>query len=86
MKSHINDTRPEIEEVLLRGYRAMSPQKKLHCVNELTKTVQQMALARIKKHYSNISEKEQRLRLASLWLDRQTMLQVFGWDPVKKGY
>ena len=64
----------------------MPPYKKLHCVNELTKAVQQMALARIKKQYGTISEKEQRLRLASLWIDKKTMIKVFGWNPDKEGY
>jgi hypothetical protein len=64
----------------------MSPQKKLKRVSELTKAVQQLALARISQQYGKLSEREQRLRLASLWLDRETMIQVFNWDPSVKGY
>jgi hypothetical protein len=86
MKPSPHDTRPEIEEIMLRGYRAMSPKEKLHCVDELTKGVQQMALARIRKQHGALSEKEQQLRFASLWLDRQTMINVFGWDQEEKGY
>ena len=26
------------------------------------------------------------LRLAALWLDRETMIKVYDWDPDKKGY
>lgn len=82
----IQDTPPHIQEMIIEGYRRMSPQEKLKRVSELTKAVQQLALARIKKQYGPISEREQQLRLASLWLDRETMIRVFQWDPHEKGY
>jgi hypothetical protein len=86
MDSFTDTTDPKIEDLLIEGYRAMSPWQKLRCVDELTISVQLMALARIKSRYGNIPEREQRLRLASLWLDRQTMMHVFGWDPETHGY
>lgn len=67
----------------------MSAQQKLERVAELTKAVQQLALARIRKQYgelSELSDPEQQLRLAALWLDRDTMIRVFQWDPRRKGY
>ncbi|MCZ6676069.1 MAG: hypothetical protein O7E52_02340 [Candidatus Poribacteria bacterium] len=86
MKTQINDTPPEIQRILIEGYRRMTPQQKMRQVNELTKSVQQLALARIRKQHGEISEREQRLRLASLWLERETMIRVFDWDPQKEGY
>ena len=80
------DTHPSIYKIMIDGYRAMSPQQKLRCVDEMTKAVQELALARIRKQYGDISEREQRLRLASLWLKRETMVKVFNWDPWKEGY
>jgi len=82
----MSDTPPKIQELLIAGYRSMTAQEKLRQVSELTKTVQQLALARIRKQYGDISEHEQRLRLAALWLDRDTMIRVFNWDPKKEGY
>jgi hypothetical protein len=82
----LSDTPPHIWEILIEGYRRMPPQQKLKRVSELTKAVQQLALARICRQYGGISEEEQRLRLASLWLDRETMIKVFNWDPVVEGY
>lgn len=64
----------------------MTPSQKIQCVCELNQAVQQLALARILKQYGPLSEYEQRLRLAALWLDRETMVRVFDWDPVEKGY
>ncbi|MGE5342030.1 MAG: hypothetical protein ACM3SY_11195 [Candidatus Omnitrophota bacterium] len=86
MNSQISDTSPEIERLIIEGYRRMSPQQKLKRVNELTKAVQQLALARIREQYGEMPEREQQLRLASLWLDRETMIKVFNWDPLVKGY
>lgn len=86
MNPVIPDTSPAIRKMLIMGYRKMSPQQKLKRVSELTKAIQQLALARIRKQYGNISEQKQQLRLAALWLDRETMIRVFHWDPKSEGY
>jgi hypothetical protein len=86
MNPTITDTPPHIHEMIIEGYRKMTPQQKLQQVCELNKAVQQLALARIRKQYGDIPEREQQLRLASLWLDRATMMRVFQWDPEKEGY
>jgi hypothetical protein len=86
MTIQVRDTSPSIQKILIAGYRRMSPQQKLNRVSELTKAVQQLALARIRKQYGTCSEREQHLRLAALWLDRDTMIRVFHWDPQVKGY
>ncbi len=80
------DTSPEIEKILIEGYRKMTPAEKFQRINELTIAVQQMALARITQQYPNISDREKQLRLASLWIDRETMIKVFNWDPEEEGY
>lgn len=82
----LTDTHPTIQKILIEGYRKMTPQEKLKRVSELTISIQQLALARIRKQYGDISEREQQLRLASLWLDREVMRKVFDWDPEEKGY
>ena len=86
MPAQAQDTPPHIQKRLIAGYRQMSPQQKLKRVSELTKAVQQLALARIRKQYGTCSEREQHLRLAALWLVRDTMIRVFHWDPQIKGY
>ena len=81
-----DDTSPEAEEVLIEGYRRMSPASKLQKVGELTRAVQQMALARIRAEHPAADARELRLRLASLWIDADTMRAAFGWDPDREGY
>ena len=87
MRPQSSDTPLDIEEMLLERYRRMTPQEKLQQVVDLNRAAQQMAAARIRAQYgSDISEHELELRLAALWLDRETMVKVFGWDPEKEGY
>ena len=39
------------------------------------------AAARIQAAHPAASEAEQQLRLAVLFVDRETMIRLFGWDP-----
>ncbi|HEY2292923.1 MAG TPA: hypothetical protein VGM86_19645 [Thermoanaerobaculia bacterium] len=87
MKTLSLDTPPEIEEIVLERYRQMPPFEKLMQVFELNQMAQQMAALRIQAQYGpDLSEREIRLRLAALWLDRDLMIEAFGWDPEAKGY
>ena len=85
-RTRLSDTSPAMHKLIVEGYRKMPPHEKLMRVDEMTKAVQQLALARIRRQYKGISEREERLRLASLWLDRETMIRVFDWDPKREGY
>ena len=81
------DTPPEIEERMLEGYRRMTRTEKFRRIVELNRAVEEMAAARIRSRYGpDLPERELRLRLAALRLDRQTMIEVFDWDPEEKGY
>ena len=82
---NINEN-PRISQILIEGYRQLPVYQKLKQVNDLTIAVQKLAAARINRQYGKISEREMRLRLASLWLSRDIMIKVFNWDPQEKGY
>ena len=87
MPSRLSDTPPEIEEILIEGYRRMTPAERLLRAFDMSKAVQQLALARIRAQYGpNLTEREERLRLGALWIDRETMVKAFGWDPEVEGY
>lgn len=87
MKTLSPDTPPEVEEILIERYRRMTPFERLMQVWELNRLAQQMAAMRIQAQYGpDLSERELRLRLAALWLDRETMIEAFGWDPEIEGY
>ena len=77
----LDDTHPTIQRMLLDGYRRMTPAEKLRRVEELNELALQLAAARVKRERPGIDDRELRLRLASLWLDRDSMIRAFGWDP-----
>lgn len=81
------DTPAAIEEMMIEGYRRMTPEQKLRRVVELNRAAETMAAARLQAQYGpEIGERELRLRLAALRLDRRTMIEVFDWDPEERGY
>ena len=82
----MEDTPTYIQNIIIEGYRKMPLWEKMRQVSELNKAVQQLSLARIRKQYGKTSKREEKLRLASLWLDRDIMIRVFNWDPLEKGY
>jgi hypothetical protein len=86
MVNRITDTSETAEKILIEGYRNMPANKKLAQVAALTQMVQKMALSRIRLQYGDVSERELRLRLAALWLPRETMIELFNWDPEIEGY
>ena len=81
-----NDTHPEIERLLIEGYRKMSPARKLERVGALTQAVQELALLDIRRRHPNAGAREQALRLASRWIEPALMIRAFDWDVTKEGY
>ena len=81
----MNDTDQRSMQILIEGYRTMSPDRKLRQVVELTQAAQKMALARIRTQYGPLDDREETIRLAALWLPRETLIKYLGWDPAEKG-
>jgi hypothetical protein len=81
-----SDTGPAVEAFLIEGYRRMAPAQKLERVRTLTRAVQSLAIADIRRRHPEASEREQSLRLASRWIEPELMLRAFGWDVRKNGY
>ncbi len=87
MKPQSADTPLDVEERLLERYRQMTEQERLAIALDLSEAVRQLALAGIRDRYGpNLSPREERLRLAALTIDRETMIRAFGWDPEIEGY
>jgi hypothetical protein len=81
-----NDTDPRVEALLIEGYRGMSPAQKLERFRALTRAVQELALADIRRRHPDADEREQALRLASRWIEPELMGRAFAWDVRKMGY
>jgi hypothetical protein len=80
------DTHPEIEALLIEGFRVMTPSEKMRIVSQLTLAVQQLALADVRRRRPNADARELELRVASRWIEPELMLAAFGWDVEKMGY
>jgi len=86
MRAGKSDTPRELESLIVQGYRRMTPKEKLERVGQLNRSIRTLALAGIRqRHGADLSERELRLRLAALSIDRETMIQAFGWDPDEHG-
>jgi hypothetical protein len=82
MTARASDTPPAVERLLLDGYRRMAPREKLERVVALNRALEQLARARLRAQYGeDLSERELRLRLGALRLERRLMVDAFGWDP-----
>jgi hypothetical protein len=83
----LSDTDPDTERILVEVARRLTPGERMMRVFDLNRAAELMALAGIRqRHGDGLSEREEQLRLAALRLDRQTMVDVFGWDPEVEGY
>ena len=66
---------------MVAALRQMTPAQKLARLEALNRSVEELARTGIRMRYPNACEEEIRYRLASMWLDRETMQKVFDWDP-----
>ena len=73
------DTCPKAAAVLIDGLRRMGGAGRLARVFELRDATLGLAAARLREQYGNLPPRELKIRLAALWLDRETMRRAFGW-------
>jgi hypothetical protein len=81
-----SDTSIEAEQAYLNLLREIPLWRKAAMMDSLTKACQELAVAGIRMRYPNASNMEILMRLAALWLDREMMVRIFGWDPILEGY
>ena len=80
------DTHPRAEAVMIEILRRMTPAQRLQRSFALRDAAQGLARSRILVEHPGASPHEVQMRLASLWLDAETMRRVWGWDPDVEGY
>jgi len=64
----------------------MSSVEKARRLSEACRAVDQLARARIRHQYGDISDAEMKLRLGATRIPHDLMVRVFGWDPEVHGY
>jgi hypothetical protein len=80
-----DDTDPRIRAMLIEGYRRMHGWQRLERMGALNRMAKELALADIRHRHPDDTPRQRRMRLASRWLDADTMRRVFSWDPDLEG-
>ena len=75
------DTDPKALDVFLRLHREMTPGERAARIFEMAAFQENLQRASVRSMYPGAGEREVFLRVAARRLDRQTMIQVYGWDP-----
>jgi hypothetical protein len=76
------DTDPEALEVFIDLHRKMTPGERAARIFELTEFQEGLQRSSVRSMYPEAGEREVFLRVAARRLDRETMIQVYGWDPL----
>ena len=81
----LTDTDPVQQAKFDAKIRAMTPEQKLETIRRLNLLVVGMANLRMDRDYPNDTARERKLRLGALWIDKETMIRIWGWDPDERG-
>ncbi|MGQ0721072.1 MAG: hypothetical protein ACT4PE_05790 [Candidatus Eiseniibacteriota bacterium] len=79
----MNDTSPEATRLQIELWRRMTPLQKARLVGGLSRTVQELALAGIRRRHPAASERECALRLAHLKLGPVLYRCAYPRDPLR---
>ena len=85
-RSGLSDTTPEAERVLIELARNLADGKKIDQVFNCIESVRGFGMMGLRSRYPSASEEELKKRMAALVFDRQTVIEVYGWDPAIEGY
>ncbi len=80
------DTSPEVERMQIEAWRKMTPAEKFARMAAMTRRLQELQLAEIRRRHPEAGEWELKMRLASRRLEPELMRRAFGWDPDVEGY
>jgi hypothetical protein len=85
-RTGLSVTTPEAERVLIELARTMPDAKKIDQVFDLIETVRRFGMIGLRSRHPEASEEELKKRMAALVFDRETVVEVYGWDPKIEGY
>ena len=77
-----SDTDPRALQVFLYVQREMPVSRKIETVLQMSELIRCLAEANVRRLHPFAGEREVFLRTAARWLDRETMIRVYGWDPL----
>jgi hypothetical protein len=85
-RTGLSDTTPEAERVLVEMARAMPDARKIDQVFDLIEAIRRFGMIGLRNRHPEASEEELKKRMAAIVFDRETVVEVYGWDPGIEGY
>jgi hypothetical protein len=85
-RTQSDDTSEAAERLQVEAWRTWTPAEKLSRMAAMTRRLQELQLADIRRRHPDADDWELKLRLASRRLDPELMRRAFGWDPDVEGY
>lgn len=79
------DTPPELRRLQTERWAATSSVRKAEMVRALCRDVRAIARAGARLRFPDASPREQLLRVGALTIERELMIEAFGWDPAREG-
>lgn len=76
------DTDPRALGVFLGVQREMPVSRKIETVLQMSEMIRRLSEANVRRLHPDASEREVFLRTVARRLDRETMIRVYGWDPL----
>ena len=75
------DTAADVRQQMVERWRAMTPAERLAQVADLNEAADQLAAAGVRRRFPGLDEGDVRRHVLALRLGRDTMIEVYGWDP-----
>jgi hypothetical protein len=85
-KRLFEDTDEATERRLIKLARNTPLWEKFQQVSDTRETTKRFAMMGLRRRYPQATEEELRKRLAAIFLDREIVVKVYGWDPEVEGY
>jgi hypothetical protein len=85
-RTQSEDTSEEIERLQIEAWRTWTPAEKFARMVAMTRRLQEIQLAEIRRRHPDADAWELKMRLASRRLDPELMRRAFGWAPDVEGY
>jgi hypothetical protein len=76
------DTTEEAFRVLVGLNRKLTPGEKIARALDLSAMMMRLSEESVRRQYPHAGEREVFLRAAARRLDRETMVRMYGWDPL----
>ena len=82
----LTDASANVDEMVVGCWRSMSVIERFEAVAALNDACDRMAEAGVQRRYPSAGDDEVRRRVIALWLGRDLMVDVYGWDPDIEGW